>query len=575
MLPPDRQQALDDIAQELGAMTGRPFGVDEHGERIEHGTGRLVVGALEWMQEFVEQEAIRASAALAPESRDAHIRQARTDSINALISALNSAIPDRRYHVTADYLLNEGNNYSYEFRLYVSEFARAISGDPRFFFHQGPRVIPSALGLMSRPLGTRGTYAILPRLVAKGVQTDLQVADLSDDSATVHWFAASQLEQVPPRHHKRYTRLACEIYQGTFAAVPTFNGNLPGSVHATRCQADGAPYCEWVFTWEEATAEVGRQWLFAGLGGTVALLAAATRQSPRNVLAAIGALLPAATGYLFNELSTARWRSDRLASRLQEQQTLAEQEYDANVLANSELQSANVELQMKLSELTTLHQLSVATQATLHLDEVLDQSLATLVNNLSFERALVLLVDQERRVLSRGRSLGVLEEQDDLVSTLEIDLTNPDALFAELLQAGEAVLYTDLDRSEHEPTRLLAQALGASSVLGTPLITKGERVGILAVDNGRTGRPLAETDRDLLFTIGSQIAGAIGSARLYEAVEQQNQSLQREVRELRIEIDDTRKTRQVAEITGSDYFQDLRRQAVQLRGTLGIASTEE
>jgi GAF domain-containing protein len=575
VLPSDRQQALDDIAQELGPMTGRPFGVDEHGERIEHGTGRLVVGAIEWMQEFVEQETARAAASVSADQRASRVREARASAMNELIDSLNDAIPDRRYHITAGYLLNEGNNYSYEFRLYVSEFARAISGDPRFFFHQGPRVIPSALGLMSRPLGTRGTYAILPRLVAKVVQTDLQVADLSDNSATVHWFVASQLEQVPPRLHQRYTRLACEIYQGTFAAVPTFNGNLPGSVHATRCQADGAPFCEWVFTWEEAAAEIGHQWLFAGVGGTLTLLAAATRQSPRTALAAIGALLPAAAGYLLNELSIARWRGDRLASRLQEQQTLAEQEYDANVLASSELQSANVELEMKLSELTTLHELSVATQATLHLDDVLDQSLATLVDNLSFERALVLLVDQQRHVLTRGRSLGALEDQNDLVATLEIDLNNPEALFTELLQANEAVIYADLDQSEHEPTRALAAALGASSVLGTPLITKGERVGILAVDNGRTGRPLAETDHNLLFTIGSQIAGAVGGARLYEAVEQQNRTLQREVRELRIEIDDTRKSHQVAEITGSDYFQDLRRQAVQLRGALGIAATEE
>lgn len=574
MLPPDRQQALDAIAAELGPMTGRPFGVDEHGERIEHGTGRLVVGALEWMQDFVEQETTRATASLSADQRASHIRQARTDATSELISSLNAAIPDRRYHVTADYLLNEGNNYSYEFRLYVSEFARAISGDPRFFFDLGPRVIPSALGLMSRPLGTRGTYAILPRLVAKVIKTDLQIADLSDRSATVHWHAASQLKLVPQHLHQRYTRLACETYQGTFASVPTFGGNLPGSVHATQCQADGAPYCEWVFTWEEAAAQLGRQWLFAGLGGTIALLAAATRQSPRTALAAIGALLPAAAGYLLHELSIARWRGDRLTSRLQEQQTLAEQEYDANVLGSSELQSANVELEMKLSELTTLHELSVATQATLHLDEVLDQSLATLVNNLSFERALVFLVDEQRHVLTRGRSLGALEDQNDLVATLEIDLDNPQALFADLLQASEAVIYSDLDQSDDEPTRMLANALGASSVLGTPLITKGERVGILAVDNGRTGRPLAESDRHLLFTIGSQIAGAVGSARLYEAVEQQNRSLQREVRELRIEIDDTRKSSQVAEITDSDYFQDLRRQAIQLRGSLGIPAED-
>ena len=79
-----------------------------------------------------------------------------------------------------------------------------------------------------------------------------------------------------------------------------------------------------------------------------------------------------------------------------------------------------------------------------------------------------------------------------------------------LLQANEAILYHSLDVSDHAPTRDLARAMGASSVLGAPLITKGERVGILAVDNGRTGRPLADSDRDLLFSVASQLAGAVG-----------------------------------------------------------------
>jgi GAF domain-containing protein len=279
-------------------------------------------------------------------------------------------------------------------------------------------------------------------------------------------------------------------------------------------------------------------------------------------------------GLLWNALSSSRLRGARLSNRLQEHQALAEEEYDANARVNAELQSANVELLLKLSELTALHDLSVATQATLLLDEVLDQSLATLVDHLSFERALVMLVDTERGVLTGGRSRGGSEEQSELLAQLEISLSNPDALFTKLLRSDEAVLSEHLDQSEDEATRTLARSLGASSVLGTPLVTKGERVGILAVDNGNSGRPMSDTDRQLLFSAGNLVAGAIGSARLYEAVERQNESLRREVRELRIEIDDSRKSEQVAEITGSEYFQDLRRQALELRGALGVAGVD-
>jgi hypothetical protein len=43
------------------------------------------------------------------------------------------------------------------------------------------------------------------------------------------------------------------------------------------------------------------------------------------------------------------------------------------------------------------------------------------------------------------------------------------------------------------------------------------------------------------------------------------EALRRQVRALRIEIDDSRQARKVAEITGSDYFRSLRDQAAELR----------
>ena len=48
-------------------------------------------------------------------------------------------------------------------------------------------------------------------------------------------------------------------------------------------------------------------------------------------------------------------------------------------------------------------------------------------------------------------------------------------------------------------------------------------------------------------------------------VRAREQRLKQEVQQLRIEIDEARTARQVAEITETDYFQDLQRKADQLR----------
>lgn len=56
--------------------------------------------------------------------------------------------------------------------------------------------------------------------------------------------------------------------------------------------------------------------------------------------------------------------------------------------------------------------------------------------------------------------------------------------------------------------------------------------------------------------------------RMAREVQAREERLRREVRELRIEIDEVRQSRKVAEITESDYFQRLRGQASELRGIM-------
>jgi hypothetical protein len=53
--------------------------------------------------------------------------------------------------------------------------------------------------------------------------------------------------------------------------------------------------------------------------------------------------------------------------------------------------------------------------------------------------------------------------------------------------------------------------------------------------------------------------------RMVRQVEQREQQLKMQVAELKIEIDEVKKANQVAEITESEYFQQLRQKANTLR----------
>ena len=119
-------------------MRGRPFGRDEHGEPIAHGSGRIVVGAVRYLQAMIGRQAERARHL----RRWTRTRSRRSSSGRGPTSSTgswrcsNAAIEDERYHLTPAYLLNESNSYSYEFRLFVAEYCRILSGDPDFFLNE-------------------------------------------------------------------------------------------------------------------------------------------------------------------------------------------------------------------------------------------------------------------------------------------------------------------------------------------------------------------------------------------------------------------------------------------------------
>lgn len=104
---------------------------------------------------------------------------------------------------------------------------------------------------------------------------------------------------------------------------------------------------------------------------------------------------------------------------------------------------------------------------------------------------------------------------------------------------------------------LLAQSMSG------PLLRLTEAAQLMEA-NELTSEQAAELkDTERVDEIGrlSQLFG-----RMAEEVIQREERLRRQVRELRVEIDEAKKSRQVAEIVDSDYFRELRKRAKEIRG---------
>ena len=428
-------------------LDGPPFGADRHGKPIKQITGAGLIAAIRHMQDYVGQQIDEGlPAAVDPQERQQKIAQAKAASLDLLVERLNAVLPDRRYSVSRDYLLNESNYYSHEFNLFLNEFARDISGDPSFHFHRGLNSIPAALVKLVRPFTLRQVYALAPRLMARVTNADIRVARTAPNSAVIQWHPGRQLAQLPRGIHRRYIHMACQAYQGVFAAVPPVHSKQPlAGIQEKRCLLRGDDCCEWEFSWDTARSGIGLE-VWGGAILSAALLGYTLGRFPGWEWTAVAtALLPAWGGWLLWHTRRLAERKDNVERLLLETRDIAEKQFDDFQQTNADLQLSNITLNQKVSELTTLHEIAVALSATLDLNDLLDKTLKAVTAHLSCDRAMILLVEERagRQVLSGGHLVGGTPEMAALTKDLEVPLGAPDSFLAGIVDSVKPILVRD------------------------------------------------------------------------------------------------------------------------------------
>jgi signal transduction histidine kinase len=213
--------------------------------------------------------------------------------------------------------------------------------------------------------------------------------------------------------------------------------------------------------------------------------------------------------------------------------------------------------EQRLAALVAINELAIAAASSLDRDALLDRSLEALTRHLRFDRALIMLIDEERGVLTAGRAVGGTPEMTAQVAAFELPLDLTASQLVQLAVAEGPLLFRDADQDPDERNRAFAALLGVTSFLGTPLVTKGRTVGILAVDNGLTGRGVEPGDGPLLYTVGSLIAAGVDNARLYAELALEREALERRVAERTADLVDARAAAEAATATKSQFLSNV------------------
>jgi GAF domain-containing protein len=216
-------------------------------------------------------------------------------------------------------------------------------------------------------------------------------------------------------------------------------------------------------------------------------------------------------------------------------------------------------LQARLAELGAIYDIGRTISASIDLDQTVATVAESLRSAIPYDAAEITLFDEAQGTMALVRTVG--GEASEQPRAYAVD----QGLVGQLAQRREPILAADLaslPAAQTEPERSW-HALRPQSYLGVPLLVRGKLVGAIELASREPGAFTADHLR-VVETIAGQAAVSIQNAQEVQARESQ---LKAQIQELRIEIDEIKRSKQVEEIVDTDYFQRLSAQAKRLRSS--------
>ncbi len=264
----------------------------------------------------------------------------------------------------------------------------------------------------------------------------------------------------------------CLFNKGIYTGLPTIWNLPPGIVEETKCFFDGDPYCEYHFKWQK-------------------------RFSVRESL--LRFLVP--------------WRAlNYTIEELERDKELLKKKFD-------EVHCLNIQLKEKIDQVVCLQETSTAALSVLNLEELLQVTLRLLRNVAKLDRAGILLVDDEARVLELRYGVGVAPELFDKIRNYKIPVSKVDNVIARVAMTGIPVLIQDVAKSKLNMNNPLIQYLKPTSFILAPLTVRGKVIGVLLADRAHQETAITNADKEFVVSFANQIAIALDNAMLYRKLE--------------------------------------------------------
>lgn len=319
---------------------------------------------------------------------------------------------------------------------------------------------------------------------------------------------------VTPRQGVQEKPFQCENRLGFWDAIAkVFDTRLPRVAHP-QCLFKGDDVCRYIITWETQGSSI---WKLARNIALFFLLTACIGFSYVDMHMALTTIVPISAAVFFT--------MTLIGEHLEKQEIKSILE---NLQGTSNELLEQIEANYNNSHLTNEIGETIARQT--NIEDVLDKVIQLFNKRLNYDRGLILLANPERTRLISRAGFGYTEDILKLLkkSAFHLDRPNAKGVFVACFNEQKPFLVNDI--AEIGPrlsprSQAFAKKMGSQSFICCPIICDGRSIGVLAVDNLRSKKPLVDSDLSLLMGIAHVIGISVRNVELLDASERQMQSI--------------------------------------------------
>ncbi len=308
-----------------------------------------------------------------------------------------------------------------------------------------------------------------------------------------------------PNHGVNEKPYQCENRIGTFESLAMwFTDNLANVQHPS-CFHKGDRSCRYIITWKKTASLIWKRIRNYSLLVSIVLSLSLFFVFPPmtwGILVILFSLITLSLAFLSEYLE-----KKELTKTVETQGDAAKDLID--------------EINIRHNNALLVQEIGRATSSILDIDKLINTVVNIMEIHMDFDRGLIMLADKNKTRLFYTAGFGYDNEIEWFLRKSEFHLDNPrsQGVFIVAFRNRKPILVNDIGEIEKTLSKRslqFAKKMGVQSLICVPIVYEKESLGILAVDNPKSKRPLTKSDMNFLMGISSQTAVSIINARSFQ-----------------------------------------------------------